>query len=271
MTRIPCSVGILTFNSAATLPRALESVKMCDDIIICDGGSTDDTLAIARSYGCRIIAQDAEFKNADGTLKNYAGVRNQCVDAAKKPWFLYIDSDESASPELMRELASIAAQDDQTAAYRIPVRFIVMGRRIDYASNYPGYQYRVLRTDRGTRFVKPVHEQPPQFAPGATLGTLRGPWFVYWERADVEGYEARNFKYLPMEVERARGMRCGRFLLHFLPWHLRAVFAVLLKSAWYRLLHPFAAHMPLKVEAGRVRYQLRLIADVAKMTWRKTT
>ena len=49
-TKLPCTVAILTFNSGKSLKRALESVKDFEDILICDGGSTDDTVEIARAF-----------------------------------------------------------------------------------------------------------------------------------------------------------------------------------------------------------------------------
>ena len=264
MEKIRCTAGILTYNSAQTLRRVLESVKDFDDIILCDGGSTDATLKIARAYGARVVAQDAQFKDADGRLKNYAGVRNQLLDSAKNRWILFIDSDEAASPELVREVARVVQEDSRCDGWRVPERFVVAGRPIDYASNYPGYQYRLLRTDRGVRFVKPVHEQPPHFAGLAPRCTLRGPWLVFWEQWDVDHYKERNYKYLPLEVARARGMSVARFWLRFVPWHLRAIAVTLIKTARDRLRHPLAAHMPLEVEWARVRYQWALICAVAR-------
>ena len=49
---------MLTYNSEKTLRRALESVKDFDDIILCDGDSTDQTHAIAAEYGARVVRQD---------------------------------------------------------------------------------------------------------------------------------------------------------------------------------------------------------------------
>ncbi len=266
MEKIPCSAGILTFNSAKTLRRALESVKDFDDIVLCDGGSTDETLALAAQYGARVIAQDPQFKNDNGTLKNYAGVRNQLMDAAKNPWILYIDADEAASPQLVEEIREVAAKESPCAGYLLPEQFIVAGRVIAYASNYPGYQYRLLRTDRGTRFVKPVHEQPPKFLEAPPRSTLRAPWQVFWEQYDVDHYKERNYKYLPLEVGRASGLSRREFFAGFLPWHLHVIAAVTIKTLRDRILHPWAIHMPLKVEWERVRYQWALIRAVARRT-----
>jgi len=49
------SVVINTYNASKYLERSLEAVKDFDEIVICDMESTDDTLDIARKYGCKIV------------------------------------------------------------------------------------------------------------------------------------------------------------------------------------------------------------------------
>jgi glycosyltransferase involved in cell wall biosynthesis len=76
------SVVIATFNSGKTLAKCLEKVREQDypqsriEILLGDGGSTDDTQAIAAKYGAEIIAIPAEIQNAEfnrGTAFNHAG------------------------------------------------------------------------------------------------------------------------------------------------------------------------------------------------------
>jgi len=50
-------VGILTLNNEDVIKNALDSVKKFNEIIICDGGSSDRTLEIARKYNCKILYQ----------------------------------------------------------------------------------------------------------------------------------------------------------------------------------------------------------------------
>ena len=259
MNSIPVSVGILTFNSARTLKRALESVKACDDIIICDGGSTDGTLDIAREYGARIIEQDAAFKRTDGRLADYSGVRNQCLIAARHPYFFYIDSDEAVSPDLIEALACIALSGTEDG-YRIPIRMWIGERMIEHSSNYPGYQYRIVRTDRGVVFVKPVHERPVfRSAPDPRRTTIDAPWYVYLEPDYVEHYLARNWKFVEMERERHADMGLARFLFAVIPRNLRSAAGVILRTIRDRACYPWKTCMPLSVEWGRVRYHLALI------------
>lgn len=262
MNSIPVSVGILTFNSARTLKRVLESVRACDDIIICDGGSTDGTLDIAREYGARIIAQDAAFKRSDGRLADYSGVRNQCLLAARHPYFLYIDSDEAASPDLIEALARIATSGTKDG-YRIPIRMHIDGCMVEHSSNYPGYQYRIVRTDRGVVFVKPVHERPVfKSAPDPRQTTIDAPWYVYLEPDYVEHYLTRNWKFVEMERERHADMGLGQFLFAVIPRNLRSAAGVILRTIRDRMCYPWKTCMPLSVEWGRVRYHLALIRAI---------
>lgn len=257
--KIPCTVGILTFNSAATLRRALESVRACEDIVVCDGGSVDDTCAIAREYGCRIIEQHAAYKREDGRLADYSGVRNQCLSVARHPYFFYIDSDESASPELIVEMRRIA-REGQEDGYRIPIRMWIGTRMIEHSSNYPGYQYRIVRTDRGVYFKKPVHERPefPR-ALDVSRTTVRAPWYVYLEPEYIEHYLRRNWKFVELERQRNAGISIVEYFTKVVPINLRSIMGIALRTIRNRMLYPWKSCMPLSVELGRIRYHLALI------------
>ena len=49
------SVVINTYNAEKHLVQVVESVKHFDEIIVCDMESTDDTITIAKSMGCKVI------------------------------------------------------------------------------------------------------------------------------------------------------------------------------------------------------------------------
>ncbi|PIR84907.1 hypothetical protein COU16_00095 [Candidatus Kaiserbacteria bacterium CG10_big_fil_rev_8_21_14_0_10_47_16] len=269
MDKIPCSVGILTFNSEVTLRRALESVKNVDDIIICDGGSTDGTLAIAKEYGAHVIAQNDACKNPDGSLRDFACAKNQLIDEAKHPYLLILDSDEATSTELLRELARIA-KDGTEDGYRIPIRMWWQGQMIEHAANYPGYQYRIVRTDRDVRMIKPVHERPLFQKPlDKEKTTLSTPWYVYLEDDFVHNYMSRNRKYIKRELEKIGEISFSNFLFQVIPSNVRPMLGIFLRTVWYRLRYRNGVHMPLSVEWGRVRYHLALIRGLRKQICRR--
>jgi rSAM/selenodomain-associated transferase 2 len=92
------SVVIPTFNDAGRLPRALGSLVegvggVVKQVIIADGGSDDDTLAIADAAGCDIV------KCERGRAKQLrAG-----ADAAKGKWLLFLHADTALAPSWIEE------------------------------------------------------------------------------------------------------------------------------------------------------------------------
>ncbi|MBI3572120.1 glycosyltransferase family 2 protein [Candidatus Kaiserbacteria bacterium] len=260
--KVPCSVGMLTFNSARVLRRALESVKDFDDIILCDGGSTDETTRIAEEYGTRVILQDAEYKMPGGNrLINMGGARAQMIEAAKNEWFLMIDSDESISPGLHDDIARIARAPYRAGdplAYRIPIRFFFAGRLIKHSSNYPGYQPRLFSKKSGGRYTRVMHNRM-EFNAGVPIGTLAYPWYVYLEREDIGIFRAERGWYRRVEVEEACKRTLPDFMRYVVFWHLKAAAGIAGRSLYLYLRYGFKDTMPLQVEIGRTLGPLILI------------
>lgn len=81
------AVCMIVKNEEVLLARALESVKDADAIYICDTGSTDNTIAVARRYTdniCLKYVWDDDFASA----------QNHCKSHAKEDFILSLDADE---------------------------------------------------------------------------------------------------------------------------------------------------------------------------------
>ncbi|MGZ5262160.1 MAG: glycosyltransferase, partial [Kaistella sp.] len=52
------SAVINTYNADLHLEKVLECVKDFDEILICDMGSTDRTLEIAKKFNCAIVPHE---------------------------------------------------------------------------------------------------------------------------------------------------------------------------------------------------------------------
>ncbi|MBI2476170.1 MAG: glycosyltransferase [Candidatus Taylorbacteria bacterium] len=157
--KIQCTVGILTLNSGATIKAALESVTDFAEIIVCDGGSTDETLSLARAYGTRVIFQAQEFKVERNKIADFAGVRNQMLAAASYPWFFYLDSDELMTAALAAEMAALISSEHPSAAFWVPRKYQLRGEVVDCAATYPTKQARFFHRDAVTGFIKTIHER----------------------------------------------------------------------------------------------------------------
>jgi glycosyltransferase involved in cell wall biosynthesis len=203
MSKISCSVEILTFNSAKTLPRLVQSIRDFAEIIILDGGSTDGTLDIARAAGCRILPQGEE----SGPLMDFATVRNKGLAAAAYPWFLFVDSDEYISPELVEEIRGILKQERPSVmVYEVPRKYVIDGTVIEYSITYPAIQTRFFHRDAVKQFVKPVHERI-EVRPGVSVGRLQQPIYVPQENVF---FPRKWFQYLEIEAKKYRQFPLGK-------------------------------------------------------------
>ncbi|MCZ8519841.1 MULTISPECIES: tetratricopeptide repeat-containing glycosyltransferase family 2 protein [Paenibacillus] len=84
---VQLSLTMIVKNEAQDLARCLHSAKdLVDEIVIVDTGSTDETKAIALSFGARVF--DYEWKHDFSDARNYA-LRQSTGD-----WNLVLDADE---------------------------------------------------------------------------------------------------------------------------------------------------------------------------------
>ncbi|OGK46607.1 hypothetical protein A2963_02650 [Candidatus Roizmanbacteria bacterium RIFCSPLOWO2_01_FULL_40_13] len=96
------SLCIATYNEGKNIHYPLESAyDFVDEVVIVDGGSTDKTVEIAKSYGkkVRIIKTD----NPAMFHKN----KQKAIEAAHGEWILQLDADEALSKELKDEIKVI--------------------------------------------------------------------------------------------------------------------------------------------------------------------
>ena len=95
------SVVINTYNASQHLAKVLESVKDFDEVVVCDMESTDDTVAIAEQYGCKVVT----FPKGNHTCCEPA--RTFAIQSASNPWVLVVDADEIVTPELRKALYEV--------------------------------------------------------------------------------------------------------------------------------------------------------------------
>lgn len=142
--RGPLSAFIICVNEERNIRRALDSIKWCDQILIVDSGSTDQTLAICREYPrTHIIERDWPGHRAQ---KQFA--LQQC----KHEWILNIDADEEISPKLRAEienaLYNMRVGDQNISGFELSrvVRFL--HRWWDKGGWFPEYRLRLFRKSR---------------------------------------------------------------------------------------------------------------------------
>ncbi len=203
-----CTIVILTDNCGKTLPRLLASLRGFAEIIVLDGGSTDGTLDIARAAGCRILPQRDDGVTGV-SLEDFSAARNRGLRAAREPWFFFIDSDETASPELVEEIRKITETESTPQVFEVPRKYIMNGKVIEYSITYPAAQMRFFHRDAVEKFIKPVHERPLPHS-GVKISRLKNSILVPQENIF---FLRKWFRYMTIEAKKYKNFSISKCLL----------------------------------------------------------
>lgn len=98
------SCVIHTYNSSIYLRECLLSVAWCDEIVVVDMYSTDDTVAIAHELGAHVYMHE--------NLGIADPARAFGVSKCSYDWILALDSDEIIPPRLASKLRQASSRDD---------------------------------------------------------------------------------------------------------------------------------------------------------------
>lgn len=145
------SVVVIARDEAARIGRCLSSVAFARERIVLDGGSQDDTVAIARALGARVeIVPD---------WPGFGAQKNRAVDLATEPWVLSLDADEWVDPELAAEIARTVGDPSASDIYDIPRRSSYCGRVMRHSGWWPDPVTRLWRRGHARFSDHVVHER----------------------------------------------------------------------------------------------------------------
>ncbi len=183
------SVLILTLNEERNLPRCLESIVACDDIVVLDSGSIDRTAEIARGAGARLFSRKFD---------NFAGQRNHAQRRItfKHPWVFHLDADEQFTPELMAECRTAAARTDLDGYFAAP-KMLWHGRWIPHCTDFPAWQARFARAPQ-FEFIEVGHGQ--REAPAMRMDRLQASYLHDLSSGGVSEWIEKHRRYARIEA-----------------------------------------------------------------------
>lgn len=139
------SANIITLNEGDNIADCIASVQqVCDDVIVVDSGSRDNTVAIAESLGARVIHQPYL---GDGLQKNVA------LNHVSHDWVLSLDADERLTPEMVKAIQELDLVNTLHDGFAFRRRNTIGSRWIRVCGWYPDYCIR-LYDHRRARFAE---------------------------------------------------------------------------------------------------------------------
>jgi glycosyltransferase involved in cell wall biosynthesis len=144
------SAVIITKNEESSIKKVITSVQWCDEIIIVDSLSTDQTCSIAKECGATVISQS--FLGF-GLQKKFA------VSQASNSWILSVDADEIVTPELAVEIRDTVDQSNPETAFKIPRTLVFMNKIFKFSGEHKRPVLRLFHRNYFNFNDSPVHEE----------------------------------------------------------------------------------------------------------------
>lgn len=159
------SATVLTKDSARRLSEVLGALHWCDEVVVLDTGSCDDTHEIAEGFA------NVSLHRLNPPFTGFGDAHRHAVALARNDWILSVDSDEVISPELAREIQGL--QRCSRSVYTMPFHNHFNGRLIRSCGWFPD-RHRRLFDRTVTNFCRSeVHEKV--ITNGLTVRALEHP------------------------------------------------------------------------------------------------
>jgi glycosyltransferase involved in cell wall biosynthesis len=146
---VKISATIITYNEERNLPRAIESLRCADEVLVMDSGSSDRTVELAEKHGARVV---------ESAWPGYANQKNRAAEQATHDWILSIDADESLSEALEGEIWQLKKNGPRFDAYTMPRLAQYLGRWIHHSGWYPDRKVRLYDRRKARWEGAYVHE-----------------------------------------------------------------------------------------------------------------
>lgn len=194
------SACVITFNEADRIGACVDSLGFCDEVVVVDSGSRDQTQARAAAAGARVI---------EHAFSGYRSQKAFAVQQARHDWVLCLDADERVSPALRQAIEAVRARGFAGAAgYRFSRLSEYFGVFLRHGNAYPDRVMRLFDRRRGGwRGTREIHEAASVDGPVQTLsGDLEHhPYRSFSEQlAKQERYAQMMAEHLHARGKRAR-------------------------------------------------------------------
>jgi glycosyltransferase involved in cell wall biosynthesis len=235
------SACIITHNEADRIGACCESLSFCDEILVVDSHSTDDTRVVAARHGARVIERD---------WPGYRSQREFAMQAAAHDWILAVDADERVSEPLRAELQALRADIDagaDIAGATVPTLTSYFGRFLRHGNAWPDRHPRFYDRRRAHWQGYEIHERVTIDGPARPL---RG-WLEHYSYRDFGEHLRKMDRYAELMALQMHGngrrASLGQVLFNP-PWRFFRGYVI--KRGFLDGWRGFVYHV---VEAGYVR------------------
>lgn len=179
---------VIASNEAGRIESCVRSLSFCDEVVVVDGGSRDETVARARAAGARVVSNP---------WPGFARQRRFALTTTDAEWILFLDADEAVPPDAAEEIrAVVEAKAGGPDGYLLPRRSDFLGRTMRYGAWRNDAPLRLARRARVRIPERRVHER---LEVEGTIGRLVHP-ILHDAQPDFATVARKFHDYLDLSV-----------------------------------------------------------------------
>ncbi|RED44936.1 glycosyltransferase family 2 protein [Seonamhaeicola aphaedonensis] len=142
---------VITYNEEKNIGKCIEALfKVCDEVIVIDSLSKDNTLAIAKEKGAKVYTQ--EFLG-DGPQRTHG------LQFCKNDWILNLDADEFLDADAIDFILNKKYFNGNFDAFSFRVKNYLGDELIDFSGWYPDHKVRFFNKKTATPSDSKVHQR----------------------------------------------------------------------------------------------------------------
>lgn len=191
--KLPISGVIITLNAASHLEKTLSSLsQFCDELVVVDSGSTDDTIKIAKEFDAQVVNHPWE---GYGPQKDFA------VSLTKNDWVFCLDADETVSMELAQAIQTIFGQSlpAHLAGFQTARCNTFLGRFLKHGEGYPDFIHRLFHKQRAYWSHDLVHEKV-KLRSGFMFKRIQGD-ILHFSAENLDHYLDKQNRYTNIQAQ----------------------------------------------------------------------
>ena len=177
---------IITYNEENNISACLKALEWVDERLVIDSTSLDKTAQIAKKYGAKVFILP---------FTNFADIRNYALKKASGEWILYIDADESVTPELAKQIKSKIEQQNYSI-FTIKRKNFYLGRQWPHTE----YVKRLFKRESLKGWFGDVHESPITEGPVGRIDE----YLLHYTHNDISSMVEKTNKWSEIEAKLKR-------------------------------------------------------------------
>lgn len=191
MSKIKISAVVNTRNEAENIFECLKSLQFCDEIVVVDMESTDQTKEIVKEFTDRIYDHQA--------VGYVEPARNFAIGKALGDWILVVDADERVPKTLAVKLIEIAHQD-QADFVRLPRKNLIFGQWLQHSRWWPDHNIRFFKKG-SVEWQDEIHSVPITYGTGLTLEDSPALALEHQHFRTIDEYLIRSHRYSTQQAK----------------------------------------------------------------------